>query len=91
MSGKNLVLKLNAKMLSVNQIAGFLNLNISKTIKYKVDFLHAGTYLLKLQINDVILYEWGQACPGMPKEAIKTLRFQKRRYKVDFLHAAGYL
>ena len=32
MSGKNLILKLNAKMLSVNQIAGFLNFIISKTI-----------------------------------------------------------
>ena len=32
MSGKNLVLKLNAKMLSANQIAGFLNFSISKTI-----------------------------------------------------------
>ena len=32
MSGKNLVLELNAKMLSANQIAGFLNFNISKTI-----------------------------------------------------------
>ena len=32
MSGKTLVLQLNAKMLSANQIAGFLNFNISKTI-----------------------------------------------------------
>ena len=48
-------IELNAKMLSPNQIAGFLNFNISKTIKsYKVDFLHAGAYLIKLQI-DVIL------------------------------------
>ena len=31
---------------------------------YKIDFLHAGTYLLKLQNDDVILNEWGQACPG---------------------------
>ena len=27
-----MILKLNAKMLSTNQIAGFLNFNISKTI-----------------------------------------------------------
>ena len=33
--------------------------------------MHAVTYLLKLQI-DMILGERGQACPGMPKEAIKT-------------------
>ena len=32
MSGKNPVLKLNAKMLSANQIAGFLTFNISKTM-----------------------------------------------------------
>ena len=32
MSGKNVALKLNAKMLSANQSAGFLNFNISKTI-----------------------------------------------------------
>ena len=32
MSGKNLVLDLNAKMLSPNQIVGFLNFKISKTI-----------------------------------------------------------
>ena len=32
MSKKNLYLKLNAKMLSANQIAGFLNFSISKTI-----------------------------------------------------------
>ena len=51
MSGKNLVLKLNAKMLSANHIAGFLNFNISKTIGViKLIFLHAGAYLLKLQI-----------------------------------------
>ena len=31
MSGKNLDLELNGKMLSANQIAGFLNYNISKT------------------------------------------------------------
>ena len=40
--------------------------------RYKVDFLHAGTYLLKLPLDDVILHEWGQACSGMPKEVIKT-------------------
>ena len=50
MSRKNLVLELNAKILSAKKIAEFLNFNISKTIggSYKVDFLHADTYLLKL-------------------------------------------
>ena len=65
-------------MLSTNQIAGFLNFNISKTIGgIKLIFLHAVTYRLKLQIDGVILYEWGQACAGMPKETIKTLKSQK--------------
>ena len=36
---------------------------------YKVDFLHAGTYLLTLQIDDKILDERGQP--------IKTLKSQK--------------
>ena len=53
--------------------------------KYKADFLYAGTYQLKLQIDDVILDEWVQAYPGMPKEAIKFLR-TLRRYKVDIVH-----
>ena len=49
------------------QIAGFLNFNISKTIGFiKFNFLHAVKYLLKLQIDDVILDGHGQACPGMP-------------------------
>ena len=39
--------------------------------------MHAGTYLLTLQIDDVILDGCGQACPGMPKETIKILRSQK--------------
>ena len=39
MSGKNVVLELNAEMLSANQIAGFLNFNISKNYwRHKVDF-----------------------------------------------------
>ena len=38
---------------------------------YKVDFLHAVTYLLKLQIDDMILGERGQGCPGMPKRLLK--------------------
>ena len=41
---------------------------------YKVEFSHAGTYLLKLQIGDVILHEWGQACS---QKILKLLRSQK--------------
>ena len=78
MSGKILVLELKAKMLLANQISGFLNFNISKTIGgIKVVFLHEDAYLLKLQTDDVILHEWVQVCPGMLKEAIKTLRSRK--------------
>ena len=44
---------------------------------YKVDFLHVGTYLSKLQIDDVILGGCCQICPGMPREAFKTLISQK--------------
>ena len=33
MPGKNLFLELNPKMVLANQIAGFLNVNISKTIE----------------------------------------------------------
>ena len=61
-------------MLSANQIVGSLNFNISKSIviRYKVNFLYAGTYLLELQIDDKILVWRGQAYLGMPKQAIKT-------------------
>ena len=65
MSGKNLALELNARILSASQNAGFLKFNISKTFgfSYKGDFLHAFTYLLKQQIDDIILHTWVQACP----------------------------
>ena len=33
--------------------------------------LNAGTYLLTLQVDDVILGGRGQSCPGMPKEAVE--------------------
>ena len=54
--------------------------------------MHAGTYLLKLQIDNMIVGGCGQACPDMPKEAVKTLRSQKqKKCEVDFVHAASYL
>ena len=53
--------------------AVFLNFNNSKNYwRYGVDFLLAGIYLLKLQIDDAISRECDQASP-----AIKTLRSQK--------------
>ena len=81
---ENLVLeliKLNAKMLLANQIARFLKFNISKTVGSikLIFFLHAGTYLLQLQIDDVILNGWGQVGPGMPKKAFETLISQNLR------------
>ena len=39
--------------------------------------MDTGLCILKPQIDDVISGGYGQACPGMPKEAIKTLRSQK--------------
>ena len=47
-------IELNAKMLSADR---------KNFWRYKVDFLHGGTYQLKLQTDDVILHEWGQTCP----------------------------
>ena len=80
MSGKNLFVELNAKLLSANHVMGLLNFIISKTIgSIKL------TFCMQVHINDVILDEWVQAYPGMPKEAIKFLR-TLRRYKVDFVH-----
>ena len=32
------------------------------------------TYLLKLEFDDKILNGHNQACPGIPKEAIETLK-----------------
>ena len=58
-------------MLLANQIAVFLNFSILKIIGGTY-FLHAGTYLLKLQIDDVILGGCGQPFPDMPKDTIKT-------------------
>ena len=49
------------------------NKSINLTIGgIKSIFFHAGTYLLKLQIDSVFLGGRDQAWPGMPKEAIKT-------------------
>ena len=47
--------------------------------------MHAGTYVSKLQIDDVILGGHGQACPGMPKEAIKTSRPQKLKEAIKLI------
>ena len=75
MSGKNLVLELNAKMLLANQISGFLNLKISKTIGgIKWVFLHAALYLIKV-ISWSYKFRW--VWSGMTKEAFKTLISQK--------------
>ena len=80
MSGKNLVLGLNAKILLANQISGFLNFNISCAKQ-----VHAVTYLLKLQNDDVILHELGHAWPGIPKEAIKTFKVAKTKAGIKLI------
>ena len=60
---------------------------ISQNLKYKVDFVHELSYLLKLQIDHVILDGHG---PGMPKKAFETciskkmLEFQSS-YHVTYL------
>ena len=38
MFGKNLVLELNAKMLSANQIALFLNIKVARVVNIKLGF-----------------------------------------------------
>ena len=48
-----------------------------KKKRYKVDFVHAASYLLKLKIDYGILGGCGQICPVMPKESFKTLISQK--------------
>ena len=51
--------------------------------RYKVDFLHAGAYLLKLQI-DVIVGGCGQACPqACQKRPLKLLDLKNKRFEVD--------
>ena len=48
MLGKNLILELNTKMPSASYSTGFINFNISKKYqRFEVDFMHAGTYLLR--------------------------------------------
>ena len=46
--------------------------------------MHAGTYLLKLEIDDVIFHEWGQAYPDMLKEARAMYRsmFHRVRWRI---------
>ena len=39
--------------------------------------MHGTSYLLKLQIYHVILDEYVQVCPGMPKEVFETYISQK--------------
>ena len=41
---------------------------------YKINFVPVGTYLFKLQIDNVILGRRGEVWPGIPKEAIITLQ-----------------
>ena len=88
MSGKNLILKLysqldyqvwfaNVKMLSTNQIAGFLNFNISKTIGDIKWIFCLYIHIFRGNIDDVILC--GHGYVGVPKETIKTLRSQKQK------------
>ena len=52
MLGKNLVLKIWTKMLSANQIAGFLNqLYLQNKMIERPDFLHVNTNSWKLKVD----------------------------------------
>lgn len=63
----SLFLKLCGKMLLANQISGFLNLKISKTIGgIKWVFLHAALYLIKV-ISWSYKFRWVWSGSGMPK------------------------
>ena len=62
-----MILKLNAKMLSTNQIAGFLNFYISKTIGSTKLIFYIQVHIW--QFGNVILGGRGQAYPGMLKES----------------------
>ena len=72
-----------------NQIAGFLNFNISKTVGFlNWTFLSVCTHLSKLHTDDVILLRHGQASP---KRILKLSDLKnKKTYKVDFVHVASY-
>ena len=47
--------------------------------------MHAGTYLLKLEIDDVIFHEWGQAYPGIPRHILKVTKFLVKISQFEFL------
>ena len=73
--GKKSHFGVNAQKYPQNRVFWILQKN--KSINLTIGginsiFFHAGTYLLKLQIDSVFLGGRGQAWPGMPKEAIKT-------------------
>ena len=52
MLGKNLVLKIWTKMLSANQISGFLNrLYLQNKMIERPDFLHVNTNSWKLKVD----------------------------------------
>ena len=59
----------------------FKTLISEKQWSYKVDFVHAISYLLKLQIDHAILDEHAQACPGIPKRLLK-LNISKSKCKI---------
>ena len=46
-------------------------------LRYKVNLFHAGTYLLRLQVDDVILGGCGQACPRRPLKALRSQKLKK--------------
>ena len=55
-------------------------LKSQKLKRYGIDFAHAASYLLKLEIDYISLGGCGQACPGMPKEDSKTYLYWTREH-----------
>ena len=64
MSGKNLILKLNIKLILTNEITGFLKFNISKAIRVTKWIFFTCMYIsIKDTNDDVILGGHAQTCP----------------------------
>ena len=90
MSGKNLVLKLQTKMLSTNQITGFFKLSCFKNyLRYNVHFLHVVRYPCKLQLNHVFA-KFGQAFSAFSRITRRQYLWQGLSYFVYLLRVFAH-
>ena len=76
MPGKNLFLELNPKMVLANQIAGFLNVNISKTIE-GIKLIFFGSIKVSNWWCKWCNFTWDGHAQSMHKEAMEILRSHK--------------